>query len=270
MIKFFLIFLMIVFSVNSETTLWTSTVTETYDFDNDATAEKDGSHDLTEGNTPTYNATGAKQGTHFADLDSGTDEYFTLADEDHFDIGASVDYSVAFWFKIEATYSPIAVKKDTTQSGWLIETDGANNNIKISHWSAWAVGSATSSNTLSLNTWYHVAIAYDYDATNEITMWISQTTFADIASAEAINLDKDPAGHAVAMYIGASSTTPTRDVHLDEFAWFNGHALSAADAEEIFDGTGSGGWREAGGGSPDRLREVIGGGIGIGIGGGFR
>jgi len=118
------------------TTLFTTTVTEVYDFEGDGTAVKDAAHDLTEVNTPTYGSTSPPQGSQYADLDATTDEHYTLADEAHFDTDSG-DYSFAFWLNSAVNDPQIATKGGLfAANGWSILGEyigGSSYDIAVKH-----------------------------------------------------------------------------------------------------------------------------------------
>jgi len=239
------------------TTLFDSVVTEVYDFEGDGTAVKDGSHDLTEVNTPTYGSTSPPQGSQYADLDETTDEHYTLADDPDFDADDG-DYTIAFWVNSAVNTPQIATKGGLFGSnGWNVlgeYVSGSDYDIAIKHRNGginyWCYsGFHISANK---NTWFHVVASYD-QSVGEITWWVSDTTtFGSELSASAVAIGAAAPANSNTMYIGGTSATDTLDGALDEFAWFKGYAVNATEAQEIYNGAGSGGWREAAGGADVR------------------
>ena len=235
------------------TTLFTDIVTEVYDFENNGNAVKDAAHDLTEVNIPTYGSTSPPQGSYYADLDAATAEHFTHADDADFDTDSD-KYTVAFWIYSAVNNPQIATKGGLfgTQ-GWNVlgeYVSGSDYDIAIKHRNGSINYLCHSGFHISANknAWFHVVASYD-SSTGEITWWVSDdTTFGSEINGSAISIGAAAPANSDAMYIGGTSATTTLDGRLDEFAWFKGYAVNATEAEEIYKGTSSGGWREAAGG----------------------
>jgi hypothetical protein len=229
------------------TALFDSIVTEVYDFESNGDAVKDSAHNLTEVNTPTYGSASPPQGSYYADLDGATDEHFTLSDNADFDVGAN-DYSCSFYFSFESGSTFDIAEKYVSGDGWTI-TDywtGSARALGVVHNNSYSVSTAESGFEPAVGTLYHVVFAYD-DAAQQITWWISEVggTFGDQLNGTTNPITEPPGVNSATMYIGSMNATATLAGRLDEFAWFNGHEVNATEAEEIYDGVGSGGWREA-------------------------
>lgn len=224
--------------------LYTS-ATVVLDFENNANDTK-GAKNFTGENTPTYSNVDYKQGSYSADLDDTAPvEYFSLADDNAFDTGTDVDWSMSFWVQYDdiANAGSIYGKYDWDGgNGLKIEAyyiSGANYGLRINIRNAWANVLIDTAQIVANGTWYHIAISYDASATNECTVWISAATFGSVINGTAFNSDTDPGGNATAITVGGSDTTHTLDGHLDEFVFWSGLAITAADAQNIFNGS----WR---------------------------
>lgn len=214
--------------------------TEIYDFENNGDATIDSGHNLTATNTPGYSSVDYKQGSYSADLDAAAEEYFTLADDPDFDVGADTDYSISFWMRPDAFSGSgnIAGKQDSG-NGWRLisyNISGGNYGLKVQQYDAYADSQAAAVGVITNDTWYHVTIAHDISEATEMTIWISAATFGDIVNGATFDMDNDPDVTASALFIGAYDAGHWFDGHLDEFVFFNGTALNATQAEDIFGG----------------------------------
>lgn len=214
------------------------------DFENNANDTK-GSKNFTGQNTPAYSNTDYKQGSYSADLDDATAQYFSRADDNAFDTGMEVDWSMSFWVKYDdiTNAGSIYGKYDGgSGKGLWIEAyyiSGADYGLRINTMNAWTNVVIDTAQKLANGTWYHIAISYDASATNECTVWISAATFGSVINGTAFNSDTDPGGTATAIIVGGYDTSHTLDGHLDEFVFWNGTAITATDAQNIYNGN----WR---------------------------
>jgi len=189
--------------------------------------------------------------TEYADLDAATDEHFTLADHADFDADGS-DYSFAFYLNSAVADPDIATKGGVfANDSWSIVSEyvsGSRFDIALKHRTG-AINHFCLSGfdiNANKNAWFHIIGAYDQTAGN-VTWWISSVggTFGDQINGSAVSMGGAAAANTGALFLGGVSATATLDGAIDEFAWFKGHVLTAAEAEEIYKGVGSGGWREA-------------------------
>ena len=235
------------------TTLFTTDVTEVWDFDNDATGVN--GNDLTANGAPTYGSTSPPQGTHYASLASASSQYFSLADDPTFDL-VNTDYTIACWvyFDTRANMSIVSKGQPFGAHQWVLRTiytSGSNFTLQMRHENSNTIHDCSSgfhANATTDLTWYHVVASYDVSA-GQITWWVSDTTtFGSEINASAVSMGNYPSASTDALNIGAINGGDFFNGSLDEVAIFNSKAVSAAEAEEIYKGTASGGWREAGGG----------------------
>lgn len=227
--------------------------TEVYDFDttNGITdANKDANHDLTDNNACGTDGVDFKQGDQSVDF-NGSDESLTLADDAHFDVGTSSDYSWAFWFKTDADDPYGIVTKldfDSSGSGWAFRTNDTigNQSFRVFFANGFSTDEFDTLFNPTENTWYHVVAAWD-DSGAVLTVWISSDggTFGDTLdnSGAPEAMSQDPEVNSVDLGLALTSAFPIFDGHLDEVAFFQSKHLNATEAESIWDGS----WRAAGG-----------------------
>ncbi len=203
--------------------------TSVWDFDGDGADEKS-LHTLTGVNVPTYDTGDYQQGTSSAVLDRGLSQSFTTPDSDALDLTG--DYTLAFWMKLDTVANNVIVRKSADGGGYYVPIiyEGDANYLLVQHEASWTATRAVSTWTPSVGVWYHVCITY---ATNNITYYVSQSTFGDIKNGETVAQTTTPAASSAAFVIGNHASLYF-DGRIDEFALWDGTAISGTDAETIF------------------------------------
>jgi len=151
-------------------------------FDNNALDSK-GGNDLTEVNTPTYDAATKREGTHSIDFEEASAQYCYITDAD-LDAGfpgkngtSEQSFSICFWVKFETVndYRGLVAKYngDTNERSYLITLWNASKlRFRIGY-----NGGASSSNidfdtAFSTGKWYHCAVVYNAsDNGMKIRIW---------------------------------------------------------------------------------------------------
>jgi len=231
-------------TVDGDSALYTA-ATVIFDFEQSAVATK-GGHTLTPAvNAPTYsNASahaGTQYGSYYAVFDDADDEHFTLADHANFDFD-DTDYAIAFWYYPEATYATHITSKYDGSNGWRLQSNYSDTNkLVMLHTSEYCYSGFTP----DINTWYHVVLSYD-QSDNEITWWITKAGEAHGSEVDnqAVAQTTTPTSNSTTLYVGSYSTTATLNGNLDELVFFKGREVNDAEAQSIYIGAGSGGWRE--------------------------
>ena len=77
---------------------------------------------------------------------------------------------------------------------------------------------------------------HDVSEENEDTVWVSTNTFGSLINGATFNADTDPDVNSASLTVGGHDSSHTFHGLIDEVVFFNGTALTAIDAEAIFDG----------------------------------
>lgn len=151
-------------------------------FDDDANDSK-GGNDLTEVNTPTYDSSDKKEGTHSIDFEDSSNECCTIGDGD-LDAGfpgksgtSEQSFSICGWFKVETMPSInrrafVAKWENGTRSFMVsIEADG-----KVSFFVGYNNGASYTGiefdTACSTGKWYHFGVTYDSsDNSMKLRVW---------------------------------------------------------------------------------------------------
>lgn len=153
-------------------------------FDNNANDAK-GGNDLTPVNSPAYDSGDKKEGTHSADLEHGSTQYFSIADA-ALDAGfpgksgaSEQSFSICCWVKPETI--PVGVwyslvGKSNVASSEISYAIVLQNDGKINFFIGYNGGASYTmlvfDTALSAGIWYHIAIVYDSsDNSMKIRIW---------------------------------------------------------------------------------------------------
>ena len=215
-----------------------------WDFENDATDTK-GTYDLTANNAPTYGTTTPPQGSYYAELSAASSQSFTYADNPAFDLSAT-DFGIAYWIKrTSATSNQHAVGKydGGAGNGWRISGgyhSGSDYSDFLRLYSGFSNSEADPGDNGDFITtnWQCITWSFDND-TNTMTVWISESTFGDIANGTTFSgMTVDAAENTSPLYVGGYDATHLLTGSLDEMAIWH-QELTATDAQNFFNGT----WR---------------------------
>ena len=221
---------------------WSGESGAVWNFDNDAT-DSLGGNDLTEINTPAYDAGDKKQGTHSIDFDSVSAEYCLIADGD-LDAGfpcksgvAEQSFTLLGWVKFETLTDAALTKK------WAAAGNRSFNTILISGELRFYIShDGTNSVHIDFGTsmttgiWYHWACTYDA-ATNgmKIRIW-DDNAGALLDVNETGTADGDCFSSDASLVIG-NHTSAYQNGKSDEVVVLAGKALSDADIDKARAGT---------------------------------
>ena len=217
------------------------TATAHYLFNNDATDETT-NHNLTAEAGFTYDDTLKMEGSHAGNFD--VDDYVSVAHHADFDIGATDDFSASVWIRSTWLGTSVSIFSktvyDDTGVGYrlsLEDSDSYNMHLIITQ----SDGNLTNIDTgwtPTIEIFYHVVVAFDYDAENEVTIWVSSSggTFGDQINGTSYNCDHYPYNTATAFRIGAEEvySLPWYG-QMDDFRWWKGTVLTATQAEALYD-----------------------------------
>jgi hypothetical protein len=151
-------------------------------FDNNANDAK-GGNDLTAVNTPTYDSGDKKEGSHSADLERDSTQYFAIADGD-LDAGfpgksgtSEQSFTICLWCKPESLASSMGLVDKyltgTNQRSYQLLLNSSYKPFFAVGYNGGASGSNITFNTaLSTGIWYHIAVVYDAsDNSMKIRVW---------------------------------------------------------------------------------------------------
>ncbi len=219
-------------------------------FDNDANDSK-GGNNLTEINTPTYDAATKKEGTHAIDFERGSNEYCTITDG-NLDANfpgkngtGEQSFSICAWVRLESLasdygqYLSIVAKYESGLRSYVITLNPNDDKVNLT------IGYNAGANYTSdgfgtacvINRWYHIAITYNA-ADNGMKIRIWDDTAGALLDANATetaggNMSPDTAPLEIGRYWG--SDTRCLDGKMDEVVMFKS-ALSDADIDAIRNG----------------------------------
>lgn len=216
-------------------------------FDNNANDSK-GGNDLTEVNTPAYDAGDKKEGTHSIDLESGSDEHCSIADGD-LDAGfpgksgtSEQSFSICCWVKPESLSGWMGlVDKYITTGDLRVYTLNLYNGavgFRLGYSAGAAATSLTFDTVLEVGKWYHIAITYDAsDNGMKIRVW-DDDAGALLDDNKATTAGGDMSPRAAPLEIGRFYTDDayTFDGRMDEVVIFN-DVLSDDEIDQIRAGT---------------------------------
>ena len=222
------------FSVDATPSALYTAATAVWDFENNGNDTK-ATHNLTN-NSATFGTTTPPQGTYYAVLNDASSQYFNIADHVDFDLNGS-DYSMSFWTNL-ASLPNVMSKGYSGEFYYKISNqfDGVNV-MQLDHTDNWS-SSTESMIANSTGVWRHVVVSY-VQSTKTATYWVSEGTFGSEVNATAIVMTQDPGDNAEDFRIGRVSASAYYGGSIDEFVIWKDLAITAEDAENIFDGT----WR---------------------------
>jgi hypothetical protein len=214
-------------------------------FDNNAQDSK-GGNDLTEVNSPSYDGTDKKEGTHCVDLESSSSQYGTIADGD-LDAGfpgkggtSEQSFSICAWIKLESdTTGGIVEKLSTTnaKSYGLFYNSGDD---KIYVYIGYNGGASHSTHAfataLSTGIWYHVGVSYDSSDNGVVIRIWDDNAGALLGSNYEGTAGGDMSPDVSPLQIGRFYTASYFDGRIDEVVIFK-KALSDDEIDQIRAGT---------------------------------
>jgi hypothetical protein len=153
-----------------------------FKFDNNANDSK-GGNDLTAVNSPSYDSSDKKEGTHCIDLEKASTQYGTIADGD-LDAGfpgksgtSEQSFSICLWVKAESLAASAGlIDKYLTGSNERTFQLILNSSCKPFFAIGYNGGASSSSivfgTALSTSIWYHIGVVYDAsDNSMKIRVW---------------------------------------------------------------------------------------------------
>jgi hypothetical protein len=151
-----------------------------FKFDNNANDSK-GGNDLTAVNSPSYDSSDKKEGTHSASLTDSGNQYFTIADGE-LDAGfpgkngtSEQSFSIVLWGKTGslAHNSSFLSKWQSGALSYCFWLDSSGNlAFYIGYNSGASSSHITFDTALSANKWYHIAAVYDSsDNSMKLRVW---------------------------------------------------------------------------------------------------
>jgi hypothetical protein len=217
-------------------------------FDNDATDSK-GENDLTPVNSPTYDSGDKKEGTHSADLEESSTQYFTIDDGD-LDAGfpgksgtSEQSFSICLWVKPESftNYTSLAGKFGASghrsysltlwqPTGRLFFQVAYNNGANYT--------SIEFETVLETGKWYHIAAVYDSsDNSMKLRVWDDDAgTLLDSNKGGTAGGDMSPSDAPLEIGRYAVTDAYALDGRIDEVVIFK-DVLSDAEIDKIRAGT---------------------------------
>ena len=201
--------------------------------------DSEGGHTLTDHGGVSPDATYFAEGAGSAAF-SGTG-YLSSASADFAPTGA---YTVALRLRMATVDNYDLLGKYTNfANGWEIElhyTETYGIHLRLVHCANngndWESADYTGV-SFSATPFYSVILAYDPAQATEVTIWISSGTgtFGDLADGVAVNMDTAPGVAASDFMIGAGESAYLPFIgNFDDLAFWNGTALSAAQAEAFY------------------------------------
>lgn len=231
--------------VTGPSALYTS-VDALWDFEEDGTDSRNNYDLACGGNCPDYSNVGSPEttyGSYHASFVSGNSDDYSITNG-IVDVGAN-NYSISFWVNFGANTDDNDRVQCSEQDGdgmviRIFPSDGWD--IRLTHCDAWACEDWDQGWTPAVNTWYHVVISW-VTVTKTATMWVTTDgqAFGDQVNGDTdgASLTQDPADGDDEWFLGSGCGANFATMLLDEMVWWKGTAISAADAEAIYDG----GWR---------------------------
>ena len=168
-------------------------------------------------------------------FDSASSDYIDCGDDDIFnfsDGSTNRPFSISAWIKITGTTSQGIVTKyggTASTNEWIYYTTGGKLRLLFA-----SIGFATSTTTLSTNTWYHVVCTYNGQLTNNgINLYINSVqetvTYGGSGSSPIVNTSQP-------VEIGRHSGSNYLNGQIDEVGIWN-TALTSTQVAEIYNGT---------------------------------
>ncbi len=214
--------------------------------DSNASDAKGGNH-LTPVNAPTYDSGDKKEGSHCADLEHGSVQYFTIADAD-LDAGfpgkngtSEQSFSICFWAKLESLgiYQGFIDKLAASANVFSVYLRSANQLRFIIGYNNGVNQSLLEFGTNpSTGIWYHIAVVYDHtDNSMKIRVWDDNAGALLDDNAEG-TADGDMSPDTADLEVGRynKSDSYTFDGKIDEVVIFN-KALTDNEIDLVRAGT---------------------------------
>jgi hypothetical protein len=209
-----------------------------WDFENDATDTK-GTYDLTANSSPTYGSTSPPQGSYYATLSAASSQYFSYADNAVFDFTG--DFAISYWIKRSAaTSNQHAIGKYADGEGWRVGGayhSGSDYSDDLRLYSGYGHDDIVPGDNGDFITTNWQCITWSYNDTTDVgTVWISESSFGDIANGTTFSSMSQAVGeNTAALVVGGYDTTHTLTGNIDEVVVW-GQTLNATNAEDFFDG----------------------------------
>jgi hypothetical protein len=190
----------------------------------DPESDSCGSNDGDLLNSPTYTNAGVFGGAY--DFDSDDNKCINLGHDASLITGD--DISIMAWINIDADSGPayIVAQREGTSQNWIFYLNG----LGLRFYGTDTANYMTASSSLSLDTWTHIAVAYD-DDTNTGKLYINGEDVTDDNTANDIDAD------SYNTYIGArgsaSSCSYSVDGLIDEVILWD-RELSAAEIRQLY------------------------------------
>ena len=127
----------------------------------------------------------------------GSNDYVEIADDDALDISNTISISAWIYPTNVANKDGIISKRTSTENNgdWALRFTGSRT-LKWLIWDGGSNGSVSSSSSISLNTWSHIAITHD-NSTNNTKFYINGSLDASVTS-----LSKSVSGNSSNVYVG--------------------------------------------------------------------
>jgi hypothetical protein len=222
-------------------------------FDNNANDAKGGNH-LTAVNTPTYDSSNKKEGTHSADCEKDSIQYFTIADGS-LDAGfpgksgtSEQSFSICLWVKPETVSGTsqglvnkyVSASNERSFNAYL-RTD-SKVEFTIGYNGGASYTSLTFGTVLSAGKWYHIGVVYDA-STNGMKIRIWDDNAGALLGSNASgtaggDMSPDTADLEIGRY--GENDSYAYDGKIDEIAFFK-DVLTDNEIDQIRAGTYSGG-----------------------------
>lgn len=211
-------------------------------FDNDATDSK-GGNDLTPVDSPTYDSSVKKEGTHSADLPSGP--YFTIADAD-LDANfpgkngtSEQSFSICCWYRKNSNKAGLFVSKLGVSGKWSYRIWQSSSSVirfQIGYNNGESVTSLYFGTVTVADIWYHIAAVYNAsDNSMKIRVWDDNAgALLDSNATETAGGDMTPADAPI--LIGGDGGDYNIDGYLDEVVIFK-DVLTDDEIDDIRAGT---------------------------------
>jgi hypothetical protein len=220
-------------------------------FDNDAN-DSIGGNDLTEVNTPTYDASIKKEGTHSIDFEYDNAEYCTIDDAD-LDANfpgksgtSSQSFSICGWFRLETLPSSgpdnrtLIGKYENGMRSYVVDLEDSNNKVlfKVGYNSGGSATTITFGTALQTGRWYHFGVTYDVsDNGMKLRIWDDTAgALLDSNASGTAGGNMSPAAAPLQISHSWALDNHVIDGKIDEVVIFN-KVLSDADIDSIRAGT---------------------------------
>src|SRR5574343_1454592 len=170
------------------------------------------------------------EGTHAGQFSSG--HYFYVADHTDFDPGAGA-YSISMWIYAgwlgeEQALISKTEWNDGNPLGYRVIFESTDSyNMRIIHNASAIVDTNW---TPTVETWYHIVIAFTPSATNEMQVWVSSSsgTFGDAINGTTYNQDTDPTDNTGSFEVGYADIDALPIYgNIDDIRWWKVTALNA-------------------------------------------